>query len=199
MVRKINESKKWGKFNGLHYMIADQDYESWNQEDYLNVMYACRDLKKMMDFADKYGMDTDNPRIKDLDAEISSLIDIANKNANKGMTESQNSSSAYYELQSFIDDLTDYIDENDYLITIDPKVKKGKDFDSYNLIIRGAYSDREIGEINIDHSNKNIHNAWTASFNFGDYFDDASSTYIEGLEDFCKECLDELYRNIDRF
>lgn len=199
MVRKLNEAEKWGKFDGLHYMIADQDYKSWNQEDYLNVMFACRDLKRVMDIAERYGLDPNSPRIKELDAEIDRLIDIANNNAKKSVKESQESSSAYYELQSFIDDITDYIDENDYLLTIDPKVKRENGYDSYELVIRGAYTDRDITSIFIDHSNRNIHNAWTATFDFNGYYDDASATYIDDLYDFVTECIDELYRNIDRF
>ena len=44
--KPMKEAERCGKFNGLHYMVADQDIDSWRQEDYINVMYACRDLNK---------------------------------------------------------------------------------------------------------------------------------------------------------
>lgn len=122
-----------------------------------------------------------------------------NKKQRTKISESQTSSEAYYDFQTLLNDVQDFIDEEDYLFTINGTKFAGEDYDTFEIIVRGAYSDREITTIMLEHSNKNSYNAWSATFDYNGEYEDTSSTYIDGITEFVKDCIVSIGRNEHRF
>lgn len=85
--RNMSEAKRWGKYDGLHYLISGEDIEAWDQNDYIEVMEACRKFAKIERLGKEYGLDSEEALNKQ-GKEIQRLIDIANENA--GLPKSQN-------------------------------------------------------------------------------------------------------------
>lgn len=84
MIRKlkINEAKRYGKFDGLHHYIADQDWSKWSENDYKDVMFAIRDADRYQKTVDAgRGTSYTKQRADELWGEVERLIDKANKNA----------------------------------------------------------------------------------------------------------------------
>lgn len=109
--------------------------------------------------------------------------------------ESQESSAAYYDFQEFLGKLTDYVDENNILVDLKGTKFAGDHHDTFEIIVYGAYSNEEITTIILEHSNRNIHDAWTATFDFDGNYEDASATYIDDLYDTVTEWLDEVAKS----
>lgn len=82
MVKKLrlSEAKRYGRYDGLHYLIAGEDIDSWNQEDYIEVMEACKKLQKIEWLGKEYGLDA-KEALEKQGKEIQRLVDIANDNA----------------------------------------------------------------------------------------------------------------------
>lgn len=115
------------------------------------------------------------------------------------VNESQASSAAYLDFQHLLSEVQDFIDEEDYLFTVNGTKFAGSDYDTFEIVVRGAYTDREITTIIIEHSNKNMANAWSATFDYDGEYDDISSTYIDGITEFVKDCIVRLGRLVGRF
>lgn len=78
--RSFKEAKQWGKYDGLHYLVAGENIEAWDQNDYIEVMEACRKFAKIERLGKEYGLDSEEALNKQ-GKEIQRLVDIANENA----------------------------------------------------------------------------------------------------------------------
>lgn len=80
--RTVSEAKRSGKFDSLHYYIADQDWSKWSESDYRDVMYAIREADRYQKTVDSgRGTAYTKQRADELWGEVERLIDKANKNA----------------------------------------------------------------------------------------------------------------------
>lgn len=66
----------------------------------------------------------------------------------------------------------------------------GDNSDSFEIILYSVYSNEELTTIMLEHSKVNLSNAWSATFDFDGYYDDASATYIDYLYDVVTEWVE---------
>lgn len=108
------------------------------------------------------------------------------------INESQSSSSAYLDFQEFLDRLQEYVDDNGYTVDVKGTRMPGGSYDSFEVILYSSYGRDELATIMLDHSNTNMHNAWTATFDYDGEYDDASATYLDDLFGYITEWIDRV-------
>lgn len=161
-----------------------------------DVFYIYPDTKK-----DTYKIETDElgERTVGKTTDVWDIISTClRKQAKSGVRESvkvkesQQSSAAYYDFQDFLGRLTDYVDENNILVDLKGTKFAGDHHDTFEIIVYGAYSNEEITTIILEHSNRNDYNAWTATFDFDEEYDDNSATYLDDLYETVTGWLDTI-------
>jgi len=123
--------------------------------------------------------------------EVSESLKFSNVK-NELFAESQASSSAILDFQEFTDRLQEYVDDNGYTIDVKGTHMAGGHYDSFEVILYSSYEHKELTTIMLEHSNTNIHDAWTATFDYDGEYDDASATYLDDLFGYITEWIDRV-------